>query len=147
MRIPRREDINIHDSLDEQAACVHFLGKSLQEAEVMFSGKAGSAFYFQEDFIYMGPVAFRFYFPVILTYLQSDKAAGDSDTVNSIAHVLEFRVKHYEKSLIVIAPQLSALCRYVVDQYDKFTITEWIYGDLRSRYSTLEQKFVQLAGS
>ncbi len=113
----------------------------------MFSGSAGSPFYYQEDFISMGPVAFRYYFPVILAYLHSHKSAGDSDTVNSIAHVLEFRVQHDEKKLIVIAPQLAALCRYVVDQYDKFTITEWIYGDLRSRYAALEQKFDTLAGS
>jgi hypothetical protein len=113
MRIPRREDINIHDSLDERSACDHFLGKSLQEAEVMFSG---NAFYYQEDFISMGPVAFRYYFPVTLAYLQGDNAAGDSDTVNSIAHVLEFRLQHDGKQLIAITPQLAALCRYVLDQ-------------------------------
>ncbi len=144
MRIPRREDFNIHDSLDERAACKHFLGKSLQEAEVMFSG---NALYYQEDFIYMGPVAFRYYYSVFLAYLQSDKADGDSGTVSSIAHVLEFRLQHDEKQLIVIAPQLAALCRYVLDQYDKFTITEWIYGDLRPCYAALEQRFVQMAGS
>lgn len=58
MPLPTRQDINVHDSLDERSACEHFLGKSLLEAETLFRE---NSLYYQEDLMFMGASAFRFY--------------------------------------------------------------------------------------
>ena len=42
MTIPTRDEINIFDSLDEQEACKNFLGKSLDEAEMLFRNSEAS---------------------------------------------------------------------------------------------------------
>jgi hypothetical protein len=36
MPLPTRQEINLHDSLDERDACEHFLGKSLDDAQRLF---------------------------------------------------------------------------------------------------------------
>jgi hypothetical protein len=36
MALPTRDDINVHDSLDERSACEHFFGKTLEGAETLF---------------------------------------------------------------------------------------------------------------
>ena len=51
MSLPTHQDINAFDSLDEQTACKHFLGKSLTEAEALF---AENSLYYQEDLMFMG---------------------------------------------------------------------------------------------
>ena len=33
MRLPTKDEINVHESLDEISACEHFLNKTLEEAE------------------------------------------------------------------------------------------------------------------
>jgi hypothetical protein len=38
--LPTREEINVFDSLDERAACDHFLNKTLDEAEALFRENA-----------------------------------------------------------------------------------------------------------
>jgi hypothetical protein len=58
MTLPTRQDINVHDSLDEPSAGEHFLGKSMEEAEALF--RESSPFH-QEDLMFTGASAFRFY--------------------------------------------------------------------------------------
>lgn len=36
MQLPSRDEINVHDSLDERSACDSFLGKTLEQAEALF---------------------------------------------------------------------------------------------------------------
>ena len=55
--IPTANDINVHGSLDEEVACDHFLGKTLDEAEALFRA---NSLYYQEDLMWMGPRAFVF---------------------------------------------------------------------------------------
>ncbi|MEX0703852.1 MAG: hypothetical protein WD069_17265 [Planctomycetales bacterium] len=142
MTLPTREDINVHDSLDERMACANFLGKDLEEAEALF--RENSLFY-QEDLLYMGPRAFRFYVQALLDYIRSDAAAGDADIVSCTAGILEFRLEDEAEELRPVARPLASICEYIVAHYDRFDVTAEIYGDLRPRFRTLQQALSGLA--
>lgn len=138
MTLPNREDINVHDSLDERSACEHFLGKSLDEAEVLFRKNGLSH---QEDLMWMGPVAFRFYVQALIHYIRSEAATGDSDIINCFAGLLEFRLDNEAKEMVPVARQLVSICSYIAEHYDRFDMTPGIYGDVRSRFQALRQTF------
>jgi hypothetical protein len=140
MSLPTHEEINVHDSLDERHACKNFLGKTLEQAEAMFRE---SPLYYQEDLMWMGPVAFRFYVPALINYIQSSASKGDSDIVNCFAGVLEFRLEYERPDLVPIACELTQACRYIVDHHDFYELTEGISGDL-PRYRHLMQEFISM---
>jgi len=143
MPIPTHNDINVYNSLDEQSACDHFLGKNLDEAEALFRQ---NSLYYQEDLMWMGPVAFRFYVEAAIRYIQSEAAANDSDRVSCFAGLLEFRLKYYEvNEFIPVAQRLASACAYVIEHWNRFDVSREIYGDLQSRYAGLQQTFAHIA--
>src|SRR5262245_43062169 len=115
MTLPTRQDINVHDSLDERSACERFLGKSLEEAEALFRE---NSLYYQEDLMFMGATAFRFYVQAVISYIQSDAATGDSDIISCFANTLEHRIEYERDELRPVAAQLASICGYIVDAYD-----------------------------
>lgn len=58
--LPRKEDINVYDTLDERSAVQHFLGKTREEIHERLREEYE---YLQEDLAFMGPVAFAYYAP------------------------------------------------------------------------------------
>lgn len=140
MTLPTRQEINIYDSLDERAACEHFLGKSVEEAEALFRDNST---YYQEDLMFMGPVAFRFYAQAAINYIQSEPATGDSAIINCFAGLLEYRLEFEAEQLVAVAPQLAAVCHYIIEHYERFEVTAEIYGDLRPRFQLLQQAFLR----
>ena len=59
MQLPTVEEINpIPEDLDGQTAVQNFFGKSLEEAEALFRE---NSLCYQEDLMFMGASAFRFY--------------------------------------------------------------------------------------
>ena len=141
MALPTASDINVHDSLDERHACEVFLGKSVEEAEVLFRE---NALFYQEDLMWMGPVAFRFYVEGVIRYIQSDASLGDSDAVSCFATVLEFRLDRELVELASIADRLASICGYIIEHYDRFDLKSEIYGDVRTRFRTLKQAFSRI---
>lgn len=140
MKLPARQEINIHDSLDEQSACEHFFGKSLVEAEGLFRE---NSLYYQEDLMFMGASAFRFYVRAAIRYIQSEAATGDSDIINCFAGLLEHRLEFEAQELVAVAPLLASACCYILEHYDRFALAPDIYGDLRPRFQSLEQAFLK----
>ena len=138
MKLPTREEINVHDSLDERTACEHFLGKSLEEAEALFRE---NSLKYQEDLMFMGASAFRFYVQAAINYIQSDQATEDLDMIRCFARILELRWEFEVEALVPIAPQLASVCRYIAEHHDRFTLQPDIDGDLRPRFRALEQTF------
>jgi hypothetical protein len=139
--LPTREEINVHDSLDERCACDHFLGKTLREAEELFRR---NSLYYQEDLIFMGPVAFRFYVEAAFRYLESADAIGDSDMVSCLASILEFRLRDEPAELAPIAKILVSRCGCVMRHYDRFEVDPEVYGDVRGRWIALSEALTQL---
>ncbi|MFM7315484.1 MAG: hypothetical protein ACKO5E_00925, partial [bacterium] len=78
-RKPTEQEINVYDSLDERCAVKNFVGKSQQEAELMFRENFLT---YQEDLMWMGPVAFAYYLVPAMNYLKSIHSNGDSDAVS-----------------------------------------------------------------
>src|SRR5258706_7209530 len=139
MALPTRQDINVHDSLDERSACEHFLGKSLQQAEALFRQ---NSLYYQEDLMFMGASAFRFYVQAAISYIRSEASDGDSDIISCISSILEHRLEFEAKELVLVAPKLASVCRYILEHYDRFHLTPEINGDLQTRFLALEQTFL-----
>jgi hypothetical protein len=140
--IPRREDIDVYHSLDEASACKRFLGKSLDEAEALFRDEFFNS---QEDLMWMGPVAFRYYIHAAIRYIQSDDAAGDSCSISFLASTLSFWLKHYLSELQPVAESLVVFCSSVVQNFDRVDADPEFCGDLRSDYSALVAAFQRLA--
>jgi hypothetical protein len=89
--LPNAAEINLFDSLDERTAVEHFLGKELKQAEALFRE---NFLVYQEDLMWMGPIAFRFYVPAAIDYLLSEQSDNDTDAVSSFCGVIEFRLDH-----------------------------------------------------
>lgn len=127
--------INVHNSLDERHACKMFLDKSIEEAEKLF---CENALFYQEDLMWMGPIAFRFYVEAAIRCIQSETSSGDSDIICCLASVLEFRMG---PELVPIAAKLALICAYIVEQCERFDLTPKIYGDVRARYRVHQRAF------
>ncbi|MBI3416870.1 MAG: hypothetical protein HY043_16390 [Verrucomicrobia bacterium] len=141
MRLPTATEINpIPYDLDGQHAVRNFLGKCLDEAEALFRE---SSINYQEDLMFMGAPAFRFYVQAAISYIQSEASTGDADIVSCFASILEHRLEFEAEELFPVATQLASVCRYILEHYDRFTITPEIYGDLQPRFWALEQTFLR----
>jgi hypothetical protein len=141
MSLPSRQDINVHDSLDERSACEHFLGRTLEQAEALFRE---NWHYYQEDLMWMGPAAFRFYVQAVFRYIQSEAAAGDSSVISCLAMILEFRLEHESAELAPIADQLVSICAYIIDQRERFDFTPETLDDDPVRVHTLQETLLGL---
>jgi hypothetical protein len=142
MNKPTAKEIDPYDSLDGRVACTNFLGKNLEEAEALFRDNSVR---YQENLMWMGPVAFRYYVASAISYIQSEAAAGDSDMINCFAGLLEFRLEHEAAELAPIAEQLAAVSAYMVEHFERFDLDPVIYSDVRSRCQTLQQAFLRMA--
>lgn len=138
MTIPSHQDINVYDSLDERSACEHFLGKTLEQAEALFRE---NSLHYQEDLMFMGASAFRFYVQAAISYIRSDSATDDHAIVSCLASILEHRLEYEAAELVSIASQLALICGYIVEHYERFNPPE-IFGDVRARFQALQQTFL-----
>lgn len=141
MYLPTAKEINpVPEDLDGKCAEEHFLGKTLEQAEALI--REASIIY-QEDLMFMGPIAFRFYVQAAIRYIQSDAATGDPDIINCFAGILDSRLEFEAEELVPIAAQLASICRYILEHYNRFDLTPEIYGDLCPRFQSLEQAFLR----
>lgn len=141
--LPTREEINVHDDLDGRVACQNFYGKTLEEAEALFRENLRR----DEDLLWMGPIAFRYYVQAAIRFIQSNEGAYQAGFINGFRGTLEWRLECQPlEELIPVAGQLAAVCSYVVEHWSKFDANEEIYGDLQLRYVALQQTFEHLSG-
>lgn len=129
MKLPAKDEINIYNSQDEIAACDHFCNKTLEEAEALFRE---NSLYYCEDLMWMGPRAFNFYLQAAINYLLSDYSIGDSDMINCLYSVMEYRL--IEKEFPSAIDRVNTIIDYVLDNFDKFEVNTIIYGDLIEKY-------------
>jgi hypothetical protein len=141
MSLPSRQDINVHDSLDERSACEHFLGKTLEQAEALFRA---NSLYYQEDLRWMGPRAFCFYIDAAIRYVQSEAASTDTDIILSLGSILEFRLEKQSNDILPVADKLRAFCDYIVQHHERFQLAAEYYGDFRPRFQALSIGFSKL---
>lgn len=141
MHLPTAAEINpIPGFLEGPNAVAHFLNKNLEEAEALFRQ---SSLIYQEDLMFMGPVAFRFYVQAAINYIRSEDSTGDADMISCFAAILEHRLEFEGAELVVIARQLASICAYMVQHYDRFDLQQESYGDIRPRLEVLRQAFLR----
>lgn len=141
MPLPSRQEINVHNSLDERSACDHFFGKTLDQAEALFRE---NSLYYQENLMWMGPKAFSFYVDAVIRYVQSEAASSDTDIFLSLINILEFRLEHERADMLPIAGKLGAFCDYIVQNHERFRLAAEYYGDFRPRFQALHAGFCGL---
>jgi hypothetical protein len=141
-RPPTADEINIFDSLDERTAERNFLGKNREQARALFSQ---NFLKFQEDLMWMGPAAFRYYVHAALDYLVSDAAALDSSAASSFAMLLEFRLEHEAAELAPVSLMLQEGIRLILADFARFGCLLDIHGDVAQRYLILLARPDELA--
>ena len=141
---PTREQINPFDDLDGRVACEHLYGLTIEQAEGLLRE---NSLYFASDYLWMGPVAFRYYFDAAIAYAQSQAAAGDSGFVASMETALSHRLKYEPSELISIAEKVSRFCSCVLADWKKFECDSAFYRQLRGKFMHLEKAFAKLAAS
>ena len=114
MSIPTRKQINPYDDLDGRAACDHFFGKSLEQAEALFRE---NGHYYGEDLMWMGPVAFRYYVQAATWLIKNESEPLRTEIIPSLVSALEHRLEYEQKELVPIAGQLADVCGYILERY------------------------------
>lgn len=140
--IPGEHDINVHDSLDERWACKNFLGRSLEEAEALFRENFP---YYNEDLMWMGPVAFCFYVQAAVSFLEKEKEDCDPENLHCLAATLSIHQVQHPLELTAFAPLLRDFCRSVLGRLDQYDTSSAYYFGLKEYYQCLEQFFTERA--
>lgn len=119
--LPTEHDFDpVGGDLDAQHAWRSFGGLTLEEAHRRFRE---NPLCYQEDYMFMGPVAFAFYFPVIEEYLRSDLEADPYDDHQGwiLAHCLKAQCEKdagvHVRSLI---PRIRSLITYMNNNIQRF---------------------------
>jgi len=135
MTPPAANEINVFNSLDEIAAAEHFQGKTVEEAELLFREDSG---FYQEDLMWMGPVAFNYYLESAIRYLESAYAKDDDHFISCLYEIVQFR--RNEDMFSLAAGTVGRMLDYVINNYTKFNVSEDIYGDLLTAYKELRDQ-------
>lgn len=141
MSPPTLKDINRFDSLDEREAVRHFLGKSLEEALALF---AENSLYYQENLMWMGPRAFRFYVQAAVAYLESDPGGDDIDMLSGFAGILEYWIENEPEELRPISIWLIEACETCLRHLAHENFDPGIHGDLPCRFEAAKRMLADL---
>ena len=133
--MPTKAEINVKDTLAEQAACEHFLGKSLPEAEALL---CGDSFLYQEDLLWMGPRAFRYYIQAAVQYVVSPASQNDAEFTTCLATILQTRLVQKSPEYAPIASTLSTLCEYILGNPEKFNFAAGSWPPLQAHFHSLK---------
>jgi hypothetical protein len=134
VRPPTAEEINIFDSLDERCAVENFFGNDLEQAQALFRE---NFLRYQEDLMWMGPIAFRFYVPAAINYLLSKDADHDADAVSSFCGLIEFRWDDDATEIAPVGPIIREGILGILKDFDRYECDSAIYGDVAERYREL----------
>jgi hypothetical protein len=113
-------------------------GKSPDDAFQIF---IQNPFGYVDIFRWIAPEAFIFYFPIVARYVTSEDSKGDSDTISSLAGILDFQLDKGIHAFMPIIGDIAALCRHIIIHYPDYDIDHDIYGDVKTRYQQIEKLF------
>jgi hypothetical protein len=129
---------NPADSPDQFCAWKNLGGKTLEEVcEMMLSNPLT----YQEDFMWMGAPAFKFYFPAIDRYLRSLPVATEDDSTE--ARILSACIQmHFDchEDMRGIHEQVISLCDYVTSHSENMDFDGARREEIRVRWSGLRQR-------
>lgn len=119
MSLPAKADINSYpDDLDGAHAVETFFGKTLENIEKMFS--EGEMGLYTEDLMFMGPIAFSFYFKAVDRYVRGSVSREDY-SVFFLTGVLETQGPELRGlGNFSVIDEMKELIVYVLDNWEKF---------------------------
>jgi hypothetical protein len=80
---------------------------------------------------------------MVLRYVKSEDAKGDSDTISSLAGILESHLDEDYQALSAVFEDIAALSKHVITHYLDYDLNYDIYGDLKSRYEKIAKRVEQ----
>jgi hypothetical protein len=137
MQLPTAKEINPFDDLDGRMAQRRFLGKSNADAFKMFQEMFEV---YQEDLLFMGAVAFLFYFPVAIRYAESEDVRGEPDVASTMLMLMRHRWQYERSSLLPLLPEMIRYCQGVLGRVDSMVIDRNIEGNLKGKYERFLRK-------
>ena len=135
-RLPTSEEINVFDSLDERCAVKNFLGKDLEQARSLFRE---NFLRYQEDLMFMGPIAFRFYVAAAISYLLGEESASDSDAASSFCGLIAFRLDYEPAEIAPAGSILREGIRGILQGFNRYGCER----DLRRCRQTIPRPFIE----
>lgn len=113
--MPDEKNIVDGPGLDEDWAKKNFLGKTIEDASLMF--RAGNNHCYTEDFTYLSDLAVRYYLPAVIEYAASDDSRGDYLFIGGIALSLGSR-QNFSNETKNLAQNFARLILADLEKYD-----------------------------
>ena len=120
--LPKEFDFDPYGGcLDAQSAWRSFGGLTVDEAYKKFCERPEV---YQEDFMFMGWTAFRFYFPVIEKWLSEAVPEDETDDFEAwiIGCAVESQIEDNDEIDGTMHYRIMALCDFVIDRFDGLDI-------------------------
>lgn len=121
MTIPTARDINpFPQNLDGQYAESHFLGRTVDEVFDLFCERPGSFEQtYEEDLLFMGVVAFKYYVPAAIRYANSDARRYDCQTARILLGLLSHRWHDEREQLSDLRELFRGYCLGVLSRIEQ----------------------------
>ena len=143
LNLPVERDFDPHGcGLDEQCAWRNFGGLPLDAAQKKF---ASAPEIYQEDFMFMGPNAFLFYYPVIDNFLRGAISLADEERGDCQSWILPQCIgAHFDganpKLVAQLKPSVLSLCRFMLDNLKYFTDDWDDPSEIEKQWVNLQQR-------
>ena len=143
MTLPSEAEINPFgdDDLDGAFAAQNLLGKSVQEAAALL---AENSMHYQEDYQWMGPVAFCFYVRALLLYLESDESSEDYDFAYAVIQLFRTRLTNDRADVAPAIPIMREFCSTTSAHFTRLGFPEKYRLRLPRRIAELEATIEEL---
>jgi len=131
-------------NLDAQCAWRNFGELSLKQAYELFMTAPQN---YQEDFMFMGPVAFAYYFPVIDRYIREVTGSGDGDHTevsilgSAVAGQLEWNGAGFGDERV---GEIEDLAAYILANVSQYSMAEKDQRRIRREWAGVESKVAAL---
>lgn len=135
-----RDFDEFNGDLDAQSAWKHFGLKTLLEAYTLF---LSNAFYYGEDFMWMGARAFDYYFPVLDEYLRRAEADDEWDD-REAEYLGTCVVSQFEmlgkKITVETQAEIANLAEFVLDNLGLYAPRPKAQGEIRRSWKAVQAK-------
>ena len=120
-KLPRKEDINVYDSLDERYAVKEFYGKTREQ---IFKELIDGYQHMQESLAFMGPVGFAYYAPAWERLFSHFEQLKDVEEVEEIVQWTKCIISIRCNSLDTETPEAIAALHRMLDCCEAFYHSE-----------------------
>lgn len=116
----------------------HFLGKTYEEAKLLFES---NALHYGEDLESMPYAALNYYAPAFAEYITSDNAKGDADGASSFLHRIIWILETSPQSFSVeTRARMVAAAVHVANHQTYYDADFDIYDDFRELLQTIRSR-------